>query len=505
MKKTIDTNITIGAGLYETVSRHGAAGAEFLKGLRGIDYETGQTFAQSLLGISRHKLHPDYIKSNIKQQAGYSAEIASVSKRNAQAIKEGGTARFSRSDDIACYGRNHPVVDIVEHIGGKEVVSQMKFVGDVNGLLDNIACGEFKKSRENDLSRYLDADKLELPTEQVEKAKRTCREQSKDLHRQAERMTRDGKNELAQKYQKQADNYERLEQKISDSGMTTDEAITYRLRPRWEISKDIAAVSHDAGIAGAKLGAAIGGSISLIGNLVAMYSGDKTFGEAVLDTGKETLAAAGVGYASAFSGSAVKTLMQQSSSTLMRELSRTGLPAMIVSACLSTGKSITRFASGEIDAEAMLHEIGVSTSGMLSASMFTVIGQVAIPVPVLGSMIGGMIGYALTNTFYQSFFDVLKEKKLSAERLAIVTMQCEAARMLARAYQQELSRLFDEKLTQLDHESRALFATLDDPDISADDYCAGMNRFAAMLGKRLTINNIAELDAAMLSDKPLVI
>ena len=48
-------------------------------------------------------------------------------------------------------------------------------------------------------------------------------------------------------------------------------------------------------------------------------------------------------------------------------------------------------------------------------------------------------------------------------------------------------------------------ATLDDPDISADDYCVGMNRFVAALGKRLTINNMAELDAAMLSDKPLII
>ena len=503
MKKTIDTNITIGAGLYETVSRHGAAGAEFLKGLRGIDYETGQTFAQSLLDISQYKLNPNDIERNIKQQAGYSAEIASVSKRNAQAIKEGGIARFSRSEDIAGYGKNHPVVDIVELMEGEEITSQMKFVTNQKALLKKIACGE--GGGKTDLSRYMQVNKLEVPTEQVENMKKLCRKQAKGLRQQAERMTRDGKNELAQKYQKQADNYERLEQKISDSGMTTDEAIAYRLRPRCETSKDIAAVSHDAGIAGAKLGAAIGGCISLVGNLVAMYSGDKTFGEAVLDTGKDTLAAAGVGYASAFSGSAVKTLMQQSSGTIMRELSRTGLPAMIVSACLSTGKSITRFASGEIDVEAMLHEIGVSTSGMLSASMFTIIGQVAIPVPVLGSMIGGMIGYALTNTFYQSFFDVLKEKKLSAERLAIVTMQCEAARMLARAYQQELSRLFDEKLTQLDHESRALFATLDDPDISADDYCAGMNRFAAALGKRLTINNMAELDAAMLSDKPLVI
>jgi len=327
MKKTIDTNITIGAGLYETVSRHGAAGAEFLKGLRGIDYETGQTFAQSLLDISQYKLNPNDIERNIKQQAGYSAEIASVSKRNAQAIKEGGIARFSRSEDIAGYGKNHPVVDIVELMEGEEITSQMKFVTNQKALLKKIACGE--GGGKTDLSRYMQVNKLEVPTEQVENMKKLCRKQAKGLRQQAERMTRDGKNELAQKYQKQADNYERLEQKISDSGMTTDEAIAYRLRPRWETSKDIAAVSHDAGIAGAKLGAAIGGSISLVGNLVAMYSGDKTFGEAVLDTGKDTLAAAGVGYASAFSGSAVKTLMQQSSGTIMRALSRTGLPGLI--------------------------------------------------------------------------------------------------------------------------------------------------------------------------------
>jgi hypothetical protein len=43
-----------------------------------------------------------------------------------------------------------------------------------------------------------------------------------------------------------------------------------------------------------------------------------------------------------------------------------------------------------------------------------------------------MIGYALTNTFYQSFFDVLKEAKVSAEQRAFIEMKCEAAKALAR-------------------------------------------------------------------------
>ena len=100
--------------------------------------------------------------------------------------------------------------------------------------------------------------------------------------------------------------------------------------------------------------------------------------------------------------------------------------------------------------------------------MFTMIGQLAIPVPVLGGLIGGMIGYALTNTFYQSFFDVLKEAKLSAEQRVITEMKCKAAKELSYAYQKRINKIFTEKLSQLDQDSRAMFAILDNPDISAD-------------------------------------
>ena len=44
-KSTLDiTNTAISGGIFETVSRYGDAGAEFLKGLRGIDAQTGQNW-----------------------------------------------------------------------------------------------------------------------------------------------------------------------------------------------------------------------------------------------------------------------------------------------------------------------------------------------------------------------------------------------------------------------------------------------------------------------------
>ena len=212
--------------------------------------------------------------------------------------------------------------------------------------------------------------------------------------------------------------------------------------------------------------------------------------------------AAGVGYGTAFVGTAAKTYMQQSASSTLRSLSATGLPATIMTTCLATGKSVTRYANGEIDGTELLQEMHLTVSGTLSASMFTMIGQLAIPVPVLGGLIGGMIGYALTNTFYQSFFDVLKEAKVSAEQRVIIEMKCKAAKELSYAYQKRMKKIFTEKLARLDHDSRAMFTILENPDISADDFCVGMNKFAQSLGKELSINSFDEFDQMMLSNEP---
>lgn len=501
MEKTIDLkDYAITGALFETTSRYGSAGAEFLKGLRGIDYQTGKEFDRSLRDIKLYKINADYAKQNIKQQAGFSAEIASVSRRNAESIINKSDSYFTRSEDLAHYGKNHNIIDIVELFDDKEVTSQMKFVSNAEGLVDKIAAGS--GGGKGDYSRYMAVDKLEVPTEQVEEMKAYCRTQVEKLNKQVMALEKQGKNELATKYRENIENYKKLEGKITDSGLTTDQAIKYRLNPEWENILDITGVSHQAGCEGAKLGAVIGGSISLISNLIAVYSDKKDFSDAAIDVAQDTFTAAGIGYGTAFVGTAAKTYMQQSASSTLRLLSATGLPATIVTTCLATGKSIRRYANGEIDGRELLQEMHLTVTGTLSASMFTVIGQLAIPVPVLGGLIGGMIGYALTNTFYQSFFDVLKEAKVSAEQRAITEMKCKAAKELSYAYQKRMNKIFTEKLSQLDQDSRAMFEVLDNPDISADDFCVGMNKFAQSLGKQLSINSFDEFDQMMLSNEP---
>lgn len=495
-------NIAIASAEYELIQRYGTAGSQFLVGLRGIDHDTGKVFDRSLISIAKGKLNTDYYEQNIKQQAGYSAEVASVSKRNADAIINKEARRFARSEDILGYGKNHNVVDIVELLSETEITSQMKFVTNKESLLKSIACGE---GTSKDFSRYLSVDKLEVPTEQVEDMKAICKEEAKKLAEQSDALRKLGKTELADIKLKQSKNYESLEGKVTDSGLTTEEAIQYRLNPKDMTVKDIGKVSHAAGLEGLKFGVAIGGSISAVNNIIAVYSGDKEFSEAILDTSKDTLIAGAAGYATAASGTAIKTYMAQSSKEIIRGISKSNMPAMVVTACLSTGKSIKKYAVGELNEAELAQEIGLSVTGMMSSSMFAAIGQVAIPIPVLGALIGGMVGYALTNTVYQSFFDVLKEAKLSTERRQLIEMQCEAARLLSKEYELKIKELFAYRIKELEIYGNIMFDALDSPDISPDEFCAKMNRFAEELGAKISVKNIAELDQAMLSTDPLII
>lgn len=504
-KNSIDENYLLAASLQELIQRYGNAAAEFFKGLRGIDYEIGISFDRSLLEISQYKTNPDYIQNNIKQQSGYAAEVAHVSRKNAESIISGGKSRFSRSEDIAKYGKNHNTVDIVEKtIDGKEITSQMKFVTDPKKLLDQIAKGDVYGGKK-DLSRYMNVDRLDLPTEQVEEAKEYCREQVEKLVKQVKKLNEEGKTELAEQCKKHIENYKNLEQKITDSGVSSEEAIKYRLNPKWETAKDIADVSHRAGIEGAKFGAAIGGAISLISNAIAVHSGNKEFSDAIIDTTKDTLTSAGVGYATAFSGSAIKSVMQQSSSQVMRSLSKSGLPAMVISTCLAAGKSLYRYSCGEIDLTELFTEMGATANGMLSTATFSMVGQVAIPVPILGGLIGGMIGYTLTNSFYYDLINSRYDVNLARAKREIIEMQCAAAKELAEKYQRNIAALFEQKLIQLDTQTENLFTAINDPTISTNEFSLRINKFAELLGKDLPYKNQEEFDCVMLSSETLTL
>ncbi|QDX98812.1 hypothetical protein EGD00_19810 [Pectobacterium carotovorum subsp. carotovorum] len=485
----------------EVVQRFGSASAEYLKGYRGVDNETGQRFAKGLADVAKHKVNPDYAAQNIKQQAGFSAEIAATSRDNAEAIISRNPTRTVRSDDLPEYGKNHNVVDRVQILDGDIIggsQSQMKFVGDWNQLFNKIAKEDGK------FARYRGV-KLELPSEQFEGAETFCRQKSQELRNQADKVETLGKQDVADKLRREADNYDQLADNVSDSGLTTEQAIYYREHPKRATAIDIARTSNRAGIEGAKYGAAIGGAISLLTNAFNVVQQDKTLGDAVQDIAADTAKAAALGYGTAFAGSAIKAALQQSEKQTLRAIAGTSAPALAVNICLSLGSSIKRYVNDEISEAELLNEVGEKGAGMLSSGMMAAFGQVAIPIPVVGAVIGGMIGYTLSSMFYQSALEAARGAALSRERLQHISVIQTVARARIAKEQAMLDDFTRREIPQLRRETELLFKAVANSPHDIDSLTSAINDYATLLGKKLQFQTMSEFEEFMDSDRSLTL
>ena len=285
--------------------------------------------------------------------------------------------------------------------------------------------------------------------------------------------------------------------------MTTEQAIFYRKHPTIATALDMARTSHWAGMEGAKYGAAIGGTISLVQNLFALAQDKKNLDNAAIDLTVDTAKAAAIGYGSAAAGSAIKGAMQQSGKQTIRTLADTSAPALAVNICLSLGSSIKRYATGEITESQLLVEVGEKGSGMLSAGMMAALGQLAIPVPFVGAAIGGMIGYTLSSLFYQSALDAARGAKRSHEALERTRAIQAAARERIAEEQAALNAFLSREMPQLAQETQQLFSQMNDAACNADDLAVAVNRYATLLGKQLQFESLQEFKGFMQSDESL--
>ena len=206
-----------------------------------------------------------------------------------------------------------------------------------------------------------------------------------------------------------------------------------------------------------------------------------------------------MGYATNFVGAALKGVMQNASSGYTRALSKTNLPATVVSVVHQTGVTLHRYAKGEIDGTECLTELGEKGTGMMASSMYAVAGQMLIPIPVIGGMIAGMIGYSLTTGYYRHLIGLIGEAKLAHEERLRIEAECAETIRAIRSYRiemelvinnylQEYQQVFDEALADME----VAEATGD-----VDDFIAGANRITRNLGGRVIAENKKEFDALM--------
>ncbi len=495
--------VCVAFSVREVVARGGDASAELIKGYSGIDNQTGQVFNRSLRGIADGKVNPEYAQQNIRQQAGFSAEVLATAKDNANAILVGSPVRSARSEDLPQYGKNHAVIDRVKLLNGKVIAgteTQTKFVGKPNNVIDKIVSGK----GENDLSRYQDVG-LELPSEQVMGVKQHCTDQAAALRQQANAVEQNGNEKLAQEMRKNADTYDRVRGNCLDSGVTSDEAVFARTNPKITTALLIIKTSHQAAVESAKYGAVVGGTVSLVKNFFYLAQDKKTLTTATSDVLIDTTKSTAVAYASTHAGSTIKGLMQQSSNATVRGLSKTSLPTLALSICLSARVSITRYVKGEIDAEVLAEELGEMGTGMLCSSMMAAIGQVALPVPFVGAAVGSMIGYTLSSLFYTISLDASRQAKASQKNSAEVQAICTAARAEMLAEQHKLNNFLNTEFAQLSKETQELFISMEANNQNTDAFAMAINRYANLLGAELEFKSEVEFENFMHTAQPLVL
>ena len=265
---------------------------------------------------------------------------------------------------------------------------------------------------------------------------------------------------------------------------------------------DVAKLSHRAGIQTAEFGAAIGGTVSIVRNLVGVCKGEIEGDEAVENVAKDTLSCAVKGYGTGFAGAAIKGAMQNSKSSYVRALSKTNIPGTIVAATVSLTGTMSKYFHGEIDGVECLEELGEDGTGMIASAMFAAVGQLVIPIPIVGGLIGGMVGYALSSATYGILTDSLKEEKLAKEERIVIERACEEHIKLIREYREEMEKIIQEYLVDSMEVFRESFSDLKSSLAIGDvDWVIeSANTITRNLGGNPRFSNMEEFNEIMLGE-----
>lgn len=520
-KKQIKRKILEGASA-DVIRRYGSAVKEHVVSYSGIDreiHEKGQKepkfLKKSLKDISESKVNKDYKKQNIKQQAGFSAEVKSVARSNAENAIDDKNPKKIRTDDMTeskdsrgmSVGKvNDELFDLAEidsegiYIDGS--ATQVKFVGgNAKSCASKLLSSKFDKYRNNDVE-------IEIPKDFYNDVIKDYNERIEDLKKQVESAESRGDKALAARHQERIEKIEKTRDSLKQSNVKNKEAIRARLHPELSVAKDIVSVANKAGLEQAGKGAIISGSISMIKNIVACANGEKDVKTASVDFAKDTGKGAAYSYATAFSGSVVKGIMQNSGSEYVRTLSGTQLPSTLVSTTINVGKTMSKYIHGEIDGAECIELLGKNGVAQIGSAFYSTIAVAAVAgagktaLTVVAGIAGSTFGYSAAVAVYDELATSLKEYNLSVENRKAIEAECEEAIALILQYRAEMSRAVEQYMTEyLDTFSNA-FTEMDNAILNNDSngFIKGNAQIQRLLGHEVQFNSQDEFDTLMMSD-----
>ena len=527
-KENKDSVYSIGAGMAqsEAVRRYGEAASQIVQAQKGIRVDSsGQLLpheGRNLNQISHYSKGNGNLQQQqkvAKSQAGFSAELLKEARENKEAILNGKSVRTRTTDGL---GRtNDQKFDHLQVDAKGNIIpgsgSQMKFYGvDAKGRYQVIE----KIVKDPNWEKYSDIP-IDSPKEQYDGAVQYAKNQAAKYRNQAERMASEGKQDKAALLNQKAKKYENAAKQVRKSNVSTKEALEARNNPKLTVAKEVARDSHHAGVEAAKGNVVVCGAISMVQNLYAVSIGEKEMEDAAEDVLKTTLDAGGTAYCVANGGTALKSMMHASESSLVRSMGNTSFPQMLVLAVVETGKSMTKYISGDIDEEELLVELGEKGTGILAsgygfasgASAGAMIGSMVLPGvgtvigTAVGGLVGSMAGSCVGSVLYRGAMEALQAERISEERRRVVENIAQKALEENKKYQTLILQSARTSSNMRGYQLNLLLQRLDNCMLeeNVDAYVHTLEKVGEVFGYKLKFKSFDEFDAFMRDENAVLV
>ncbi len=243
--------------------------------------------------------------------------------------------------------KNHEIMDYISVDEKGNVIpgtlTQSKFVGR-NGA----EC--FEKFLSKDYEKYFENGmKMEIPKDFFGDFQKEANIKIKSLESQIAKQKELGDFQKAAHLERRLQKCKTIKAHTRPASITKKEAIEARLNPKLSTAKDVASVSHQAGMNAMQTGAIISGGVSLLTNIYECFANGKDPIKAIKHTTIATAKGGALSYGVAFASSSLGGWMQSSANKIIQSLGKGSAPAMIVGACVANVTIFARYLSGKID------------------------------------------------------------------------------------------------------------------------------------------------------------
>lgn len=172
---------------------------------------------------------------------------------------------------------------------------------------------------------------------------------------------------------------------------------------------------------------------------------------------------------------------------------------------VDSGMAFADYLAGKIDGAALKRRLAEGAIANTSAFYYSALGQAFIPVPVLGALVGGVVGYWVGSILSQSAYISLTESaavKAARERREKVEKFVERAIPIIQESRHRLAELIDRYLYEqkryFDQALKVIDNALNSRDVSRFE--AGLKRLGALFDENLRFASFDDFNTDMLSE-----